>query len=115
MLCDHVTIIRNGKDVESGTLSDMRHLTRTSITAETEQPAESLAEKAGVHNFRAENGQVHFDIDTDQLGEIIQEVSALGVRNLVSRPPTLEQLFMRHYGEELSEVELAGMGQEDAR
>jgi ABC-2 type transport system ATP-binding protein len=114
VLCDHVTIIRQGKDVESGTLSDLRHLTRTSITVETERSPEDLAELSGVHNFRIENGQAHFDANTDQMDPIIREVSALGIRNLVSRPPTLEQLFMRHYGEELSEAEIATPDAEDA-
>ena len=114
VLCDHVTIIRKGKDVESGTLSELRHLTRTSITAETERSPEALAELPGVHRFQTENGQVHFDVDTDQLDTIIREVSSLGIRNLVSRPPTLEQLFMRHYGEELSEAELVA-GEDGAR
>jgi ABC-2 type transport system ATP-binding protein len=105
ILCDRVTIIRQGTDVESGTLDELRHLTRTSITAETEHPAHNLAELPGVHDFTAENGRVHFDVDTDQIDEAIKQVSALGLRNLVSRPPTLEQLFMRHYGEELTEAE----------
>jgi ABC-2 type transport system ATP-binding protein len=107
ILCDRVTIIRQGKDVESGTLEELRHLTRTSITAETEHPAHNLKELPGVHDFTAENGRVHFDVDTDQIDAAIKEVSALGLRNLVSRPPTLEQLFMRHYGEELTEAERA--------
>lgn len=113
VLCDHVTIIRRGTDVESGTLSDLRHLTRTSITAETEQSPETLAELPGVHNFQRDNGQVHFDVDTEQMGAVIREVSELGVRNLVSRPPTLEQLFLRHYGEELTEAELAMVNEEN--
>jgi ABC-2 type transport system ATP-binding protein len=114
ILCDRVTIIRQGKDVESGTLDELRHLTRTSVTAETKQPAERLAELPGVHNFTSENGRVHFDVDTDQIDTAIKEVSALGLRNLVSRPPTLEQLFMRHYGEELTEAERATGESEDA-
>jgi ABC-2 type transport system ATP-binding protein len=114
VLCDHITIIRQGKDVESGTLTDLRHLTRTSVTAETEQSPEALAELEGVHNFQSENGQVHFDVDTDQLGGVISKIADLGIRNLVSRPPTLEQLFMRHYGEELSEAELTTADEDDA-
>jgi ABC-2 type transport system ATP-binding protein len=105
ILCDRVTIIRQGKDVESGTLEELRHLTRTSITAETEHTAHNLAKIPGVHDFTAENGRVHFNVDTDQIDEAIKQVSSLGIRNLVSRPPTLEQLFMRHYGEELTEAE----------
>jgi ABC-2 type transport system ATP-binding protein len=113
VLCDRVTIIRQGKDVESGTLQELRHLTRTSITAETERSAAGLAELPGVHDFQVEDGRVHFDVDTDQIGAAIRQVSALGVRNLISRPPTLEQLFMRHYGEELTEAERAHVVQED--
>jgi ABC-2 type transport system ATP-binding protein len=112
-LCDRVTIIRQGKDVESGTLQELRHLTRTSITAETVEPAQSLAELPGVHDFSTENGRVHFDVDTDQIDMAIKQVSALGVRNLVSRPPTLEQLFMRHYGEELTEAERVSPASEE--
>jgi ABC-2 type transport system ATP-binding protein len=114
ILCDRVTIIRQGRDVESGTLDELRHLTRTSITAETREDASKLSELPGVHDFTAENGRVHFDVDTDQIDTAIREVSALGVRNLVSRPPTLEQLFMRHYGEELTEAERASGDTEDA-
>jgi ABC-2 type transport system ATP-binding protein len=113
-LCDRVTIIRQGKDVESGTLEELRHLTRTSVTVETKQSADSLAELQGVHNFSAENGRVTFDIDTDRIDSAIKEVSALGIRNLISRPPTLEQLFMRHYGEELTDAERTSVDEEDA-
>ena len=107
ILCDRVTIIRQGTDVESGTLDELRHLTRTSITAETREDARVLAELPGIHDFVLDNGQVHFDVDTDQIDQAIREISSLGVRNLISRPPTLEQLFMRHYGEELTEAERA--------
>jgi ABC-2 type transport system ATP-binding protein len=114
ILCDRVTIIRQGKDVESGTLEELRHLTRTSVTVETAQSANSLAELPGVHNFTAENGRVTFDVDTDQMDTAIREISNLGVRNLISRPPTLEQLFMRHYGNELTEAELTHVESEDS-
>jgi ABC-2 type transport system ATP-binding protein len=114
ILCDRVTIIRQGKDVESGTLEELRHLTRTSVTVETAQSANSLAELPGVHNFTAENGRVTFDVDTDQMDTAIREISNLGVRNLISRPPTLEQLFMRHYGNELTEAELTYVESEDS-
>lgn len=106
ILCDRVTIIRQGHTVESGTLAELRHLTRTSIRAETELSAAGLAELPGIHDFQLTNGRVEFDVDTDKLGDIIPEVSKLGIRNLVSQPPTLEQLFMRHYGEELTGEEL---------
>ncbi len=114
ILCDRVTIIRQGKDVERGTLDELRHLTRTSITAETEQDPAGLAELPGVHDFTSENGRVHFDVDTEQIDGAIKQVSALGIRNLISRPPTLEQLFMRHYGEELTEAERTSGAEEEA-
>jgi ABC-2 type transport system ATP-binding protein len=114
VLCDRVTIIRQGVDVETGTLDDLRHLTRTTITVETDKPAARLAELPGVHDFVFENGRVQFDVDTDRLDEAIRQISALGVRTLISQPPTLEQLFMRHYGQELSEVERGGVDEEDA-
>jgi ABC-2 type transport system ATP-binding protein len=107
VLCDRVTIIRQGQTVESGTLQELRHLTRTSVTAETERPAADLKGLPGVHDFKLDNGRVQFDVDTDKLGPVISEVAALGITNLVSQPPTLEQLFMRHYGEELTAEELA--------
>lgn len=113
ILCDRVTIIRQGKDVESGTLDELRHLTRTSVMAETVGDPAGLAELPGVHDFQAENGRVHFDVDTDQIDAAIKQVSALGIRNLISRPPTLEQLFMRHYGVELTDAERATAESED--
>lgn len=105
VLCDRVTIIRRGRHVESGTLADLRHLTRTSVTIETVASPEALAGLPGVHSFQIEGGRAHFDVDSDRIGEIMQTATALEIQSLVSRPPTLEQLFMRHYGEELSEME----------
>lgn len=114
ILCDRVTIIRQGKDVERGTLDELRHLTRTSITAETHQDPSKLADLPGIHGFTNENSKVHFDVDSDRIDEAIREISSLGIRSLISQPPTLEQLFMRHYGEELTEAERATADEEDA-
>jgi ABC-2 type transport system ATP-binding protein len=114
ILCDRVTIIRQGHTVESGSLDELRHLTRTSITAETEKPALELAKLPGVHDFLIDNGRARFDVDTDKLGDVVGEIHALGIRNLVSQPPTLEQLFMRHYGEELTAEEMAEPEKEEA-
>lgn len=112
-LCDRVTIIRQGADVESGALHELRHLTRTSIIAETEQPADALADLPGIHDFTQENGRVRFDVDTDRIDQAIREIATLGVRNLISQPPTLEQLFMRHYGQELTGQERAGVDEKE--
>lgn len=101
-LCDQVSIIRAGRTQQSGTLSELRHLTRTSITAQTEQSAEGLANLAGVHNLEIDGTQVRFDIDAEHLDNAVRRLSELGVRSLVSHPPTLEELFLRQYGDELA-------------
>ncbi len=101
-LCDRLSIIRLGRVVEGGTLAELRHLTRTSITAETERPARSLANLEGLHNLEIDGAHVHFDVDTDHLDLAVRRLGELGVRSLVSHPPTLEELFLRHYGDELA-------------
>ncbi len=104
-LCDRVTIIRRGRTVQSGTLRELRHLTRTAITVETREPARpALADLAGVHDLQAEDGRVSFDVDSDQLEEAVARLAGLGVVSLASHPPTLEELFLRHYGDELAEA-----------
>ncbi|MET0419745.1 MAG: ABC transporter ATP-binding protein [Actinoplanes sp.] len=96
-LCDRLTIIRDGRTVETGTLDDLRHLTRTSIRASLAGPPDGLATLAGVHDFRADHDTVHFDVDTDALEPALQSLVKVGVRSLVSQPPSLEELFLRHY------------------
>ncbi|HEX9098238.1 MAG TPA: ABC transporter ATP-binding protein [Candidatus Dormibacteraeota bacterium] len=101
-LCDRLSIIRLGRVVERGTLNELRHLTRTAITAETESPAESLSNLAGVHGLEIDGTKVRFEVDTDHLGAAVRRLGELGVSSLVSHPPTLEELFLRHYGDELA-------------
>jgi ABC-2 type transport system ATP-binding protein len=100
-LCDTVSIIRAGAVVESGTLADLRHLTRTSISAELERPAAGLADLEGVHDLVSEGARVRFQVDTAHLDGALQALLASGVRALTSQPPTLEELFLRHYGDEI--------------
>jgi len=102
-LCDTVSIIRLGKTVQSGTLGELRHLTRTTIVAETAQPATGLADLQGVHDLLSEDGRVHFDVDTAHLDEALRHLTTFGIRSLSSHPPTLEELFLRHYGDTTSE------------
>jgi ABC-2 type transport system ATP-binding protein len=97
-LCDRVTIIRAGRTVESGTLDELRHLTRTSIEAETMKAPDVISSLAGVHGFTADGTRIRFDVDTAELDGVVKQLSELGVRSLTSRPPTLEELFLRHYG-----------------
>jgi len=104
-LADRVSIIRNGRVVESGTLDEMRHLTRTSVTAQTQRPVPGLDALPGVHDLSAHDGTVRFHVDTDHLDSAVRELSGAGIRSLVSHPPTLEELFLRHYGDELAPAE----------
>ena len=98
-LCDRVSIIRLGRTVESGTLAELRHLTRTTIEAETAQPPAGLADLPGIHNLEAKDGRVRFDVDAGRIDGVVRHLAGLGVRALTSHPPTLEQLLLRHYGE----------------
>jgi ABC-2 type transport system ATP-binding protein len=100
-LCDRVSIIRAGCTVETGSLSELRHLTRTSIDVETMAEPAGLDALAGVHNLQVENHRARFDVDTSRIDEAVSHLSGLGVRSLTSQPPTLEELFLRHYGDEI--------------
>ncbi|NEK59660.1 ABC transporter ATP-binding protein [Geodermatophilus sabuli] len=102
-LCDRVSIIRHGRTVQSGSLRELRHLTRTSMAVETARPVTGLADLPGVHDLRSDDGRVHFDVDTDALDAVVRHLGGFGVRSLTSTPPTLEELFLRHYGEDLTE------------
>ena len=101
-LCDGVSIIRAGQTVQSGTLTDLRHLTRTAITADTVKPPTGLDRLVGIHGLQVDNHRARFDVDTDHLDEAMRALSELGLRSLTSQPPTLEELFLRHYGDELT-------------
>ncbi|MER5277504.1 ABC transporter ATP-binding protein [Streptomyces sp. NPDC002809] len=96
-LCDRVSIIRQGRTVETGSLAGMRHLTRTNISAELVAAPDDLARLPGVHDLDVRGRQVSLQVDTDKLDAVIKSLSASGVRSLTSAPPTLEELFLRHY------------------
>jgi ABC-2 type transport system ATP-binding protein len=97
-LCDRVTIIRAGKTVESGTLESMRHLSQTSIKAELLSDPGDLTRIKGVADVSFEGRVLRAQVDSDSIGELIRVLGDAGVRSLVSQPPTLEDLFLRHYG-----------------
>lgn len=96
-LCGQVTIIRAGRTVETGTLASMRHLARTSVTAELLGPPEGLAQIPGVEDLHFDGRVLRAQVDSSALPEFVWALGRIGVRSLVSRPPTLEELFMRHY------------------
>lgn len=101
-LCDRISIIRGGRTVESGTMAELRHLTRTSVDAETSEPATGLESLEGVHDLDVQGTRVHYEVDTPRLGASLDVLGRAGIRSLTSRPPTLEELFMRHYGEQVA-------------
>ena len=101
-LCDRVTIIRAGRTVEAGTLSELRHLTRTSIQVETERPTDGLDRLPGVHDLVVDDTRARFEVDTASLDQALKHLVTFGVRSLVATPPTLEELFLRHYGDDIS-------------
>ena len=102
-LCDRVSIIRKGRTVESGSLADLRHLTRTSVSAELTGEPNGLASLPGVHDLDVQGHRVRLQVETDQLNAVLRSLSDSGVRSLTSKPPTLEELFLRHYQEQGSE------------
>jgi ABC-2 type transport system ATP-binding protein len=105
-LCDRVTIIRAGKTVETGSLTELRHLTRTSISVETIQPPGDLAALEGIHDLRVTDHHASFDVDTAQIDEAVRQLTRVGIRSLTSQPPTLEELFLRHYGDEIQKEDV---------
>jgi ABC-2 type transport system ATP-binding protein len=106
-LCERVTIIRAGRTVESGTLAEMRHLTRTSISADLAGQPAGLGQLPGVHDLDVQDvsghgagrlaARVRCEVDTDKLDAVLRRLADAGVLSLVSQPPTLEELFLRHY------------------
>ena len=98
-LCDKVSIIRKGHIIESGSLKELRHLTRSNVLVETSRPVKDLSEMKGIHNL-LENGQEYsFQVDSEEMGRVISYLSQFDLVKLESTPPTLEDLFMRHYEE----------------
>ena len=101
VLADRISIIRQGRIVESGTLEQLRHLHRTTITAEVAEPTAALAQLPGVHHLESVDGHVRFEVDGEHTEPVMRVLAELGVRSIVAHPPTLEQLLLRHYGEDL--------------
>jgi ABC-2 type transport system ATP-binding protein len=98
-LADRVTIIRAGRSVETGTLADLRHLTRTTIDAELDGPV-AVGDLPGIHDPVLEGTRLRCEVDNAALTEVLRRLAAAGVRTLTCRPPTLEELFLRHYADQ---------------
>src|SRR5579862_5654556 len=98
-LADRVTIIRDGRTAETGTLAEMRHLTRTTVDAELARPA-VLDGLPGVHALEAHGTHLRCEVEHTALNDVLTRLTAAGVVALTCRPPTLEELFLRHYSTE---------------
>lgn len=96
-LADKVVIIRQGEIVESGTLDELRHLTRSTVTLITEGDVSKMASINGVHDFVQNDNEATFSVDNQYINDILKEATKLGVKKIEVVPPTLEDLFMRHY------------------
>ncbi|MEU7550998.1 ABC transporter ATP-binding protein [Streptomyces sp. NPDC044571] len=99
-LCDRVSIVRKGRTVETGTLAELRHLTRTTISAELAGPPNGLAQLPGVYDLRVQGRKVRLQADTDTLDAVLRSLAGSGVRALTSAPPSLEELFLWHYADD---------------
>ncbi|MDR0350549.1 MAG: ABC transporter ATP-binding protein [Coriobacteriales bacterium] len=97
LLCDRISIIRRGRIIDSGSLADMRHLTRNKVLVEAEAPLEGLERLAGIHELSIEGPKASFSIDNAQTALLLAFLADKGVRHLTSTPPTLEELFMSRY------------------
>ncbi len=103
-LADRVTIIRDGATVEAGTIAELRHLTRSQVTVGLDGGADGLAALPGVHDLQVLDGHVSFAVDEAELPAVLAAVARLQPRSIVANPPSLEELFLRHYGDELAAV-----------
>lgn len=110
-LCDKVAIIREGKIIETGTLQELRHLTGTIMFVETKEPMTELHAMQGVSGIQQKGAGWSFQVETEEMDRVIRYISQFGVTRMESSPPTLEELFMRHYEGSDNRVE-AGAGGE---
>jgi len=104
-LCDRVGIIRQGKIVESGTLEELRHLTRTTVTVELAKPG-NLEQLQGVHDVAQKGEKWCFSVDANAMDAVMKALAPMGIKSITAEPPTLEELFIRHYGDKLEGKEL---------
>ena len=100
--CDRVSIVRSGRIVDSGSLADLRHLTRTRVHAVLRDmpTADEVGSWAGTHDVAVDGEEVRFSADTDHLGDLVATLGGRGVASLTCQPPTLEELFLARYQEQ---------------
>lgn len=98
-LCDRICIIKDGRIVENGSMTELRHLTRTNFVVETSSPTpiNELENMTGIHDVKIADGTLAFSVDPDAIDTAIKKIADFGITRIYSAPPTLEALFMRHY------------------
>ncbi|WP_312813561.1 ABC transporter ATP-binding protein [Sedimentibacter sp.] len=101
-LCDRVGIIRQGEIVEEGTLEELRHLTRTTVTVELAKSM-SLNQLQGIHDISRKEEKWRFSVDVNAMDKVINAIAPMGIKSLTVEPSTLEELFIRHYGDDVQE------------
>ena len=103
---DRVSIVRAGRIVDSGTLSDLRHLTRTSIAASLARPVTSSEAEGwpGVDSAREDRSRIVLSVETSAVGDVLQRLGAHGIEALTCQPPTLEELFLSQYHDALDDT-----------
>lgn len=97
-LCDRVTIIRDGAVVESGSLAELRHLSRTSFRVAGVDDVAALQAIAGVHDVAMAGDSVTFEADADAISAVLAAVAGQRATAVTAAPASLESLFLRHYG-----------------
>lgn len=97
-LADKIVIVRQGKVVETGSLEQLRHLTRSTITLETKEDVVKMKDVEGVYDFKQKGKKkATFLADQKQINNILIQATLLGVEKFEAVPPTLEDLFITHY------------------
>ena len=100
-LCDRISMIRKGVIVETGSLSQMRHMSRLTIEVSTEKPINNLIQFSSIEDIKSNNTLASFTIESSELNAVMAHLLQFGIKNITSTPPSLESLFMKHYGDDL--------------
>jgi polyether ionophore transport system ATP-binding protein len=96
-LCDRIAILRAGHLVEVGTMEQMRHLSALQVEAELDGTPPDVSNVPGVSGVQVDGNRLRCQV-TGSVEPLLVVLAAAGVHHLVSREPSLEELFLAHYG-----------------